>query len=241
MTETGTLLAALAALLAATLTRATLGFGDALVAMPLLAMLVGVQTATPLVALIGATTSVSILLQSWRSVDLRAAGRLFISSLAGIPLGLLLLKTVPEVTVNAILGSVLVAYGLYSLLNPRLPSLHDGRWAYGFGLVAGVLGGAYNTNGPPVVVYGALRDWSARKFRATLQGYFFPTGLAVLASHGLAGLWTPAVLRLYVYALPVTALGLFLGGRLSRRISGDRFTRVVYAFLLVVGLLLLVG
>ena len=42
-----------------------------------------------------------------------------------------------------------------------------------FGFFAGILGGAYNTNGPPVVIYGSLRKWSPATFRATLQGYFF--------------------------------------------------------------------
>ena len=45
----------------AALVRSALGFGDAAVAMPLLAMALGLRTATPLVAFIGPTISILIL------------------------------------------------------------------------------------------------------------------------------------------------------------------------------------
>jgi uncharacterized membrane protein YfcA len=237
MSLTTTVLPALGVLFLSTLVRSALGFGDALVAMPLLALLLGVRTATPLVALAASTVAVVILLRHWRGVDARAAWRLILSSLVGIPFGLLALKHAPEAYVKAALGALLVLYGLYGLLAPALPEVRDGRAAYAFGFVAGVLGGAYNTNGPPVVVYAALRRWPPEHFRATLQGYFLPTGLAVVVGHGLAGLWTPDVLRLYALSLPSVLLGILLGARLHRRIPRETFSRVVYAFLVCMGVL----
>jgi uncharacterized membrane protein YfcA len=65
-----------------------------------------------------------------------------------------------------------------------------------------------------------------------------PTTLTVVAGHGLAGLWTPSVIELYAYALPAMVLGLFLGGRLSRFLPRGLFDRAIYAFLIVMGLLL---
>ncbi len=222
-----------------TFTRSAVGFGDALIAMPLLALLgVSIRTATPLIALQGFTISVSILSTAWRSADLKAAWRLVLSSLIGIPFGLLFLKNAPEATVKAVLGLVLVSFGLYNLIVPRLPTLRDDRWAFLFGWIAGVLGGAYNTNGPAVVIYSALRNWSPESFRSTLQSYFLPTAVMVLAGHALAGLWTATVWRLYLYALPCILLAVFLGGRLNRVLSGEQFRKAVYAGLVVMGGLL---
>jgi len=230
----------LAILFISTLTRSALGFGDALIAMPLLAMVVNMQVATPLVAFAASTIAITILLGGWRSVDVKAAWRLIVSSLVGIPVGLFFLKTAPESVIKAALGVVLIAFGLYNLIAPKLTRLRSERLAYVFGLIAGVLGGAYNTNGPPVVVYGTLRGWSPESFRTTLQCYFLPTGGLILISHGLAGLWTPEVLRLYAYALPVIMLAIFLGGRVSQAVSGGQFNRIIYACLVVMGVLLFV-
>jgi uncharacterized membrane protein YfcA len=201
---------------------------------------VGLETATPLVALVALTSAVLSLLTAWEHLDVRSAGRLLVGSLAGIPLGLLLLRAAPAYPMKALLGIVVVGFSLLNLTRPQLPRLQSSAPAYLFGFVAGVLGGAYNTNGPPVVLYGALRHWPPRQFRASLQGYFLPTSILICAGHGMAGLWTPAVLRLYLMALPLTALAVILGHRLSRSIRPERFGRVVYAALIGLGLLLLI-
>jgi uncharacterized membrane protein YfcA len=234
-----TLLLTIAVLFVAAFVRSALGFGDALVAMPLLALLVGLQVATPVVAFAASTIGITILLGHWRSVDVSSTWRLVAASLVGIPFGLVLLELAPEAYVKAALGALLILYGLYSLIAPRLPVV-QGNWAaYVFGFVAGVLGGAYNTNGPPVVVYGALRRWPPEHFRATLQGCFLLTGLMILAGHGVAGLWTREVLRLYLYSLPAILLAIYLGAKLNRRIARETFSRAVYVFLIVMGALFL--
>ena len=71
-----------------------------------------------------------------------------LSTLLGIPLGLLLLTKVAEPVVKAVLGSIIVAFSLYSLLSKRTHVLADDRLAWFFGFSAGVLGGAYSMNGP---------------------------------------------------------------------------------------------
>ncbi len=221
-----------------TFTRSTIGFGDALIAMPLLVVTISVQTATPLVALMGFTIAATILSQSWREVDVKAAWRLIVSALVGIPVGILLLRDAPERIVKAILGAVLILFGLYSLITPRLPTLRKQGFAYVFGFVSGVLGGAYNTNGPPIVIYSALRRWPPERFRATMQGYFFPSGVFLLVGHALAGSLTREVLTFYTYSLPFILLAIFLGGKLNKAIPSGRFERFIYLFLVLIGIYL---
>jgi uncharacterized protein len=240
MNFTTPILLAMAILFISTFIRSAIGFGDALVAMPLLAMALGIQTATPLVAFAAATIALIILIRNWRSVDIRSAWRLILLSLVGIPFGLVLLREAPEQVVKAILGVLLILYGLYSLITPSLPVIRSERSAYIFGFIAGVLGGAYNTNGPPVVMYGLLRRWPPESFRATLQCYFLFTGVSILISHGVAGLWTPLVLQIYLYSIPIIMLAIFAGGRINNHISKELFSRIVYAFLIVIGAIFLI-
>ena len=224
-------------LFASTLTRSTLGFGDALIAMPLLTLVVGIKTTTPLVALVALTIALTISLSSWRQIDVKAVWRLIVSTLVGIPFGLFLLETASETLVKAVLGVLLISFGLYNLIQPRLPKIEHRGLEYVVGFVAGVLGGAYNTNGPPIVIYGTLRRWSPERFRATLQGYFLSSVLIVVG-HGVAGLWTGTVLRLYVYALPVALVAIYLGGKLNQSIPRGQFDRFVYVALIIMGFLL---
>jgi uncharacterized membrane protein YfcA len=135
---------------------------------------------------------------------------------------------------------LLIGYGLYNLIHPKLPVLTSRIWAYGFGFVAGILGGAYNTNGPPVIIYGTLRRWSPERFRATLQGYFFPNGLVIMLRHILGRLWTRQVFQLFGPALPLVLAAIFLGAPLNRRIPARRSDRLIYVILIVLGLILLI-
>ena len=223
----------------ATFLRSTVGFGDALLAMPLIAMLVGMQIATPLVAWTGLATSVIILSTSWRQVDFRNFWRLTLASLAGMPFGIWLLQNGDERTVNLLLGLLLIGYGAYSLARPTLPPLHNERWAFPFGFAAGILGSAYNTSGPPVIIYGTMRRWPPELFRATLQGFFFFSNIFVVAGHGLAGLWTTEVMWLTLLSLPVLLTAIAAGARVNRRIPAAQFARLVYVLLIFLGALFL--
>jgi uncharacterized membrane protein YfcA len=160
----------MAVLFLATFVRSAFGFGEALIAVPLLALIMPVDVAAPLAVLISITVAVIVLAQEWRHVHVRSAGWLVLSTMVGTPLGLLLLTRVDGGIVKICLGVLIVAFSLYLLLSRKKATLADDKLAWTFGFAAGVLGGAYGMNGPPLVMYGALRGWSPRHFRATLQG-----------------------------------------------------------------------
>jgi len=232
-------LPALLVLLCSTFIRSAFGFGDALIAMPLLALLVGFKTGTPVIALVALTIAISILARNWRQVDFRSAWRLIVSSIAGIPVGLYFLKGSYESPMKIILAVVIMGFALFHLARPALMHLKDERLALVFGFVAGVLGGAYNTNGPPIVIYGSLRRWNPESFRATLQGYFLLTNIFIVLGHAFAGLWTKSVLSLYLLSLPLVFLSIWLGGVFHRCIPQGRFDRMIHGLLLLIGLYLL--
>jgi len=141
-----------------------------------------------------------------------------------------------------VLAIVILAFSGFSLLGRKPPELRsDSRvWLLGCGFVAGVLGGAYGMNGPPLVVYGAMRRWSPPQFRATLQGYFLPASIVAMAGYWFAGLWVPAVTHYYLLSLPAAVPAIFLGRVLNHRLHGDSFLAYVHGGLVCVGVLLLV-
>ena len=223
----------------ATLIRSSFGFGEALVAVPLLALLIPVKVAAPVAVLASITVAFIVLLQDWRKMHARSVGRLVLPTMLGIPLGLVLLKSVPEPIVKAVLATVIIVFAGYSLFSAKQQELTNDRFAWLFGFGAGVLGGAYGMNGPPLAIYGSLRKWSPQHFRATLQGYFLPASLAGLGGYGVAGLWTPAVNRFYLISLPLVVLATVLGRAINLRMRPHRFLIYVHCGLLATGMVLL--
>ncbi len=222
--------------------RAVFGFGDAVIAMPLLALLTELSVAVPFFAILGVLVSVYIFLRGYREVHFADAGRLILASACGIPVGLFVLTYVDSGPVKLGLALFLIFFAVFQLLRFRTPATNQApvvqseRFAYLFGWLSGVLGGAYNTSGPPIVVFGVLRNWTPSVFRATLQGYFLPTGLMILIGHALSGLWTPVVLGYAALCSPAVVLGLWFGSFLHDRIPADRFRRLVFVLLIALGL-----
>ncbi|MBS1818452.1 MAG: sulfite exporter TauE/SafE family protein [Acidobacteria bacterium] len=229
----------LAVIAVATLVRSAFGFGEALVAVPLLALLMPVNTAAPVAALISITVAGVVLVQDWAHVHVRSAAWLVASTMVGVPLGVWLLTHVPEGSVKAALALIIIGFSSWSLWSGHRAALGDDRRAWMFGFVAGVLGGAYGMNGPPLAIYGTLRGWTPAQFRATLQGYFLPASVAVVSGYWVAGLWTRTVTQLYLTSLPVVVLAILMGRVINRRLHAARFVLYVHAGVIVIGIILL--
>lgn len=253
---------AVAAVLAlAMLVRATVGFGDALLAMPVLTLLIGVRAAVPLVTALSLTVAVVMLVREGRGAVSREALLLLAGAVPGVPVGVVLLRSLPEVVLGMALGLTVSLYGGWRAVRlfrgrhrswspptrgapradatPRDVSRRAGRLATVAGFASGAFGAATGAGGPPVVMYGVARGWPPTLFRGTLQAYFLCAGCVVLMGYVAAGLWTPLSTRLYVAALPGVLVAVVVGSTLAGRLPTERFARLVTVCLVVVGVGLL--
>lgn len=233
-----TFLAGLAIFLAV-FTQSLSGFGVALVAMALLPALIDIQLATPLVAVVALALETVLILHYRQTLDVKAIWRIVLAALLGTPLGVYFLSRVDEEISLSILGIVIAGYALYSLLGLKMPRLDRSIWAYVAGLFGGLLGGAYNTSGPPVILYADCRRWPPETFKSNLQGYFIVVSVAVVASHALNGNLTPQVWDLFWWMTPFIFMGTVAGLSLDRWLDPAVFRKLVLVLLIVMGVRLL--
>src|SRR5665213_415958 len=99
----------------ATLVRSTFGFGESLVAVPLLALCIPLEIAVPVSVLVSITVAGVVVVQDWKKIHFSSAGWLVFYTLLGIPLGLLLLTSINGQIVKLALGVIIVAFSIYSL------------------------------------------------------------------------------------------------------------------------------
>ncbi len=142
--------------LAAGFVQAAAGFGFALLAVPLMSLVVPPETAVVVVFLHGACSSLVTARRHRALVDWTEARRLSIGAVVAMPLGVLVLVTASASALRFALGAVTCTAAIY-LLRPRAkrPGPLEVRPAttYAVGAVSGVLNTALATNGPPLVVY----------------------------------------------------------------------------------------
>lgn len=227
-------------LFAASFTQSLAGFGLGLVGMPLLAAFVGVRMGAPLLALVGPLVQIVLIARYRAALNLQSITRLGMAAALGIPVGVIALRRLDADLLTTILGIVIAGYALYALVAPRLPRLTHPAWAYAFGLVAGLLGGAYTVGAPPLIVYGDINRWEPAEFKVNLQSIFTIIVSLQIISHAVSGNFTLPVWQALIGALPGTALGIAAGLSLDGRIDPALFRKIVLVLLVVVGIGLIV-
>jgi uncharacterized protein len=222
--------------LCSALVHSVAGFGAGLVAMSLLVM------QWPVVQAIGVVSICSLLLNLWMAVSLRKDIQwtelrpMVLATFAGVPLGVLMLHSLPEEWIIGGLGAILLGHSLRSLFakGGKVKPV-SGRWGYVAGLCGGMLGGAFNTSGPPVILYATARGWPKDRFRATLQIYFSVTGALAMTLFIASGVVNSTSVYWTVIAVPTMVAGFGIGQIVARRVSPEQFRVMVLIGLGIMG------
>ena len=227
----------------ASLVRSTLGFGEALAAVPLFLFSLPVDIAVPLSVMLSVVIALIIVIQDHKKIHFYSAKWLIFYAIFGVPIGIIILMYGNEILVKTGLGVLIILYSLYSLyFNSNKVLKEDNKfWLFVCGFLSGIFGGAYGLNGPPLVVYGNLRQWSAKYFRATLQAYFLPVSLLSVIGYYAKGLITTEVNCYFLISLVTTIPAIFLGRYLNHQLKDDMFFKYVYWGLIVISVILIIS
>lgn len=242
MLPTDAILAALIAFLGA-FTQGMTGFGFGLVSMALLPLLLPMAEAVPLVAVWSFVINLGLLYRLRAHVDLKRVAPLLLGAIVGVPLGVFYLDGADDRLVRLSLGAVMVAWSLWALLGGE-KAVADRGAPPGAGLLAGVFGGvlsgAFNTGGPPTILYVNAMGWDKDRATSTLQAFFTFASVLSLSTHASVGLLDLEAVRRSLPVVPVVMLGTWLGAQVYDRIPQERFRTLVLGFVLVLGLQFLV-
>ncbi len=224
----------------ALLLRAAIGFGDGLLAVPLLAMFIDIREAVPLIILLSTTISVKALWKDRGSLQLSSLKRTSVAALVGIPFGVMLLNLGNEAVIKGMLGVLLVVMAMWRLGPKSQLQLTSNGWSYVFGGLAGMLGSAYALRGVVFSIYGGLRGWSQEQFKGTISGFYILSGVLIPVSYLSSGLITSRLVGLYLLFLPLALLSTLLGHLLTHRLDASAFQKIIWVFLLLFGVFLVV-
>lgn len=210
------------------------GFGFGIVAMSLLPLIVDLRVAAPFVTLLAALACLATLRGHWRWVDWGETRLLFVVLAIGLPIGLWGLDNLPRPFVMRVLGVSLIVGALQDVVMRQRVVLP--RWSGGvLGLVSGILSGALNMGGPPLLLYLRGRPIEGSSLVATLHLLFTfsaVTRSGLAASFGLVT--NQVVILLAVAALPAVG-GMVLGGRIRWCLPAATLNRMIQGMMLLLG------
>jgi uncharacterized membrane protein YfcA len=229
----------LLSVLVASTTQVTVGFGFALLSVPLMTMAVPTREAVVISTILGLLTSS---FQAWHGrldADRILVRRLVAAALIGLPFGWLLFTRVPDEILRGTLGvSVLIAVGL--LASGRVMS-GSARLDLVCGALSGALASSLSTNGPPLVFALQARGMSMKVFRPTINTVFTISGVLSLSAFSLSGdVGSDAILHA-VLSVPVLLVGSRVGFLLRGRVREADARRIVLTLLALAGVSALVA
>lgn len=225
-------------ILAASILQTSTGFGFSIMATPFLLLLYQPQEAIQINIILSLVISVSLIVKIRRDIDFTLLKRFTIGSIAGVPLGLLILLSVDINTFT--LGISILLLTLTALLIFNFKVKATGVRDYIVGGISGLLTTSIGMPGPPLLLYFTGTDTEKGKIRATtLAFYLFIYFVSLLTQIIFAGtnhrIWTSSL-----YAIPIVFLGLLLGQLLFKRLNQRIFRVITYILLSGTGLYLLV-
>ncbi|WP_299874945.1 sulfite exporter TauE/SafE family protein [uncultured Cocleimonas sp.] len=226
--------------LLALFTRAAIGFGDGVIAVPLLSLMIDISEAVPFILFISTLMSFVALWKDRAHVQFGSLKRTASMALLGFPFGILLLGVTDNELVKSLLGCVLIIMAIWFLSPAKKIQLKSNGWSYFFGLLAGVLGGAYAFRGIVFGIYGSLRGWSPAQFKGTIHSFFLLSGIFIPFGYFGAGLVTPRVIGLFFVMMPVALFATLVGTWFSGKLNAQTFQKVIWSVLLLLGIVFIV-
>lgn len=211
------------------------GFGLALVAAPLLALLDPTLVPVPLIMLATVHAVLAVLRES-RDADWRGVGWAMVGRLPGTALGVLAVVALPQRGLAIVIGGCVLVFVLLSVVS------WQPRPTPGALLVAGVASGAGGTaasiGGPPVALL--YQHASGPRVRATLGAYFVLGSAVSVAALAVAGQIGTTQLTATTALVPFLVVGFALSGP-ARRVLDAGLTRRAVLAVAAASAVLLIG
>ena len=224
----------------ASFTQGLTGFGFALVSIPLLSLIIDIKTAIPLGAMCGLVVNAYLILRLRKHINFSEIKYLIYGAIVGIPIGAYFLKAANPSLLKLLLGIVVLIFVFFTSFNFIKHYQLNDKWGYVFGLFSGLLGGAFNANGPPILIYLYLKDLNKNQHKAAISGFFFVASVIIVLDHAVTGVSNLIIFNMFLKQIPFVLIGLILGDLLFLKISTRVYQKIIIIGLFFIGVFLII-
>jgi uncharacterized membrane protein YfcA len=233
----GRLMVAIAAVLVGGFLRGFVGFGAALVIVPVLSLAYGPLVAIPALTVIGIPTLVQLLPDAIRHSERRIVVPMSAAILLSAPLGTWVLVSVAPALMKMVISALVI--GLVGMLARgwKLDGDVDRPVLILAGAAGGLVQGVAGVGGPPVVAIALSRPGSPTEQRGNVLALMTAISLASLAPLSFFGLFTREAVVLGLVLLPVYGAAILVGSRYFSGGGKRHFRHAAIGLLLVIGVI----
>jgi uncharacterized protein len=213
------------------------GFGTGITALGIWLYVMPPSLAASLVIICSVVSNLQTLPTICRTIEVKRSLAFILPGLIGVPIGVALLSLIDTRLLNVGIGVLLLSFALFVLLyRSNAVNAWGGRLADGaIGFGGGILGGLAGLSGPLPTMWASFRGWKKNESRGVFQAFNLCILTIALLTHAVAGYLTWELAWAVLAALPGTVLGSWVGIRVYRRLSDQRFRTLILALLCFAG------
>jgi len=231
------------------------GFAGTILAMPPSLMLVGYDTAKPVLNVLGLLSGIYVYAGHRKQVNWAEFKKIVAVMAVGIVGGVFLkgFFAEKEQVLYQLLGFfviVLSVQGIWKVQKEKEESGQgDGNTLGGGGntspalylllVPAGIVHGIFVSGGPLLIGYLTKRIRDKVSFRATISTVWVVLNTIILLDDIRSGLWNPELMKIQVISVPFLLAGMVIGSRLYAKMSQRLFMMITYVLLFISGISLL--
>ena len=225
------------------------GFGSTVLALPFVAMILGIDKAVPILAAHTWLLAGYFVVVSWKHIVWKEFRFIALHVLFGLPIGYYLFKNLDATYLKVILSLFMIGVGINGI-RVTWQSRHGTgastkpvkktllmRFILFLG---GIIHGAFASGGPFIVLYASQALKEKALFRVSMCLLWLCLNTILMVVYLLDGTWAVAETRYALYiSLPFLLLGIFVGDYLHHRISEYIFRLIVFALLMGTGFIVM--
>ncbi|MDH7481045.1 MAG: sulfite exporter TauE/SafE family protein [Armatimonadota bacterium] len=221
------------------------GFGCTVLALPFITLLLGLQTAVPMLVINAWVLTVYITWESRQKIVWSEYARIFILAALGLPIGMWMSSRLPEDILKFILAGFMILVGIHGLwkqtakqrnnptVNPTTRFLSSLLLPIG-----GLIHGAFGSGGPLAVIYATQTLTDKTAFRGTLCAVWVTLNTIIVSRWIVTKSLNAHILKVAAFALPFTVIGMIMGNHWHYRMDEILFRKLVYTVLVLAGITL---
>lgn len=219
--------------------QAITGFAGTVLAMPPSILLVGLEDAKVVLAVMALLSCLFISIQQRKDIHKKEVITIVGFMFVGILLGNMVFSFVPSEITLPLYGTLVTLVGIQNLVQKKKMVLSQNA-LYVVLLVAGIVHGLFVSGGAFLVIYATQKFPEKAVFRGTVSTVWVVLNSFLLFSYGAEGLFNAENFSLICYSIPPLIVATYLGTALQKRINQKVFLTLTYVLLIISGMSLVI-
>lgn len=221
------------------------GFGCTVLAFPFVIFLMDdLERAKIVLSILAWALAAYFAVAKFKSINWKQFGIILLLAGLGLPIGILLFKSLDAELLKKILGVFIIVSAAVQLFRCYSPDKGNRKMpaivGYLFLFAGGIVHGAFAVGGPLIVLYSAGKLPDKSQFRATMCLLWTTLNTILILQYIWEGSLTVKVGEDLLFLFPFLIAGIVVGELIHKKVSELLFRKLIFSSLLLVGVAMVV-